>query len=410
MFDSFGWVLNSVALIRCLQTVWGKQKGFRKNVISLFPTLMGAQFIIKDHSVVEMLLICAITYMSSRIWLNRSRKETLANTLVFATVFYSIKYVIYGIITMILPHAEEDIFLDSVLTFIFVFVLLPFFRPERITCMLLKGRGTMVLMTLCATILLFVLMYHEAIRNENNELISVVTVPMTLLFLWALSEDFSSERKVGEMEETIHTGRLLQEEYDKNIEGLRVRQHSFKNQMIAMQAAMDSDDKKAREYYENLMSENEYNKILLTGNPVLGGFVYSKLMDIREMGTMMESHVSGVEFFNHIPPHRATEIMGIMLDNAKEELAAQGKDGYFELHISDGAFIIRNTVTNHVTHQDVNQWFASGWSTKGKGRGLGLPRLKDLAKKYDYDICCRCYNEKKREYVEIGIVFPNLKP
>lgn len=75
--------------------------------------------------------------------------------------------------------------------------------------------------------------------------------------------------------------------------------------------------------------------------------------------------------------------MGILLDNAVEEV--RGEDGG-KIHVMissrDGytTFRVKNTLHSAV---DFHKLGTSGYSTKGKDRGIGLVNYKGILAKYD---------------------------
>lgn len=398
------WMLDSVAFVRCLQMVCGKSRKSVKRLVILIPLLVIEKGITRDL-MFDAVFACALAYAFCRAAWCTPRKESLIKLLTFAVIFYSIKFVTCGLIDKFTDKSAITALWGSLLVFTFCLFLLPFFRPDRLSEMLLKGRGTTVMMTMCAIFLIFVLMTNENVRGESGDLIPAVVIPMILLFLWALSEGQFSERKVDEMKESIKTSRDLQKEYDKNIQELRIRQHSFQNHIAAMQAAAEMDEGIAREYRLQVMTENDCNHVLLAGNPILGGFVYAKMEEIRAKGCKTDCDLRSLRVLEMLPAHRMTEVIGILMDNAAEALEAQGEDGIFEIRIEGERLTIRNTVKCSVSHEEMSEWFQSGWSSKGANRGLGLYRLKELGRAYGYEIICGNTREDEKYFVEIGIDF-----
>ena len=43
-------------------------------------------------------------------------------------------------------------------------------------------------------------------------------------------------------------------------------------------------------------------------------------------------------------------------------------------------------ISRKYKHHEITKFFEKGYSTKGEERGLGLSKIKDLQKRYHYDI------------------------
>ena len=83
---------------------------------------------------------------------------------------------------------------------------------------------------------------------------------------------------------------------------------------------------------------------------------------------------------------RSTDLcrcLGILLDNAMEEVQGR-KDGQIHIMISSQSgyttFRVKNTLHSTV---DFHRIGTPGYSTKGKGRGIGLDNYKNILGKYD---------------------------
>ena len=88
--------------------------------------------------------------------------------------------------------------------------------------------------------------------------------------------------------------------------------------------------------------------------------------------------------------YKLVEMMGILLDNAMEELAKETMvHKLLKLELSVENDCICFAVTNSCgsgSCLNISQCFKAGYSSKGRGRGLGLPKLKCLVKEANGEI------------------------
>lgn len=75
-------------------------------------------------------------------------------------------------------------------------------------------------------------------------------------------------------------------------------------------------------------------------------------------------------------------MMGILLDNAIEELSSDNVENkvlQLELMVEDDKmrFSVANSYENTKV-LDISSFFEKGYSSKGKGRGIGLSKLKQM--------------------------------
>jgi len=104
----------------------------------------------------------------------------------------------------------------------------------------------------------------------------------------------------------------------------------------------------------------------------------------------MKAQESGIDVMfeakdkiNHLPLDSIVLVrsLGILLDNAIEELISLG-EGTLRVGVlkgeNDTTFIVQNTCRDDI--ERVHQLKQAGFSTRGKGRGIGLSNLTDLIK------------------------------
>lgn len=216
-----------------------------------------------------------------------------------------------------------------------------------------------------------------------------------IIYEWQKTKT-DAERKKAQLE----MNSLYSDAYDQLITLVRVRQHDMKSHINAILSMVYMTDdyeelvKKQKEYCGYVMEQNEKTRLVLsTGNPLISGFLYSKIREAEDKKIEFEYHVGIKGTDTIVPEYELIEMMGILVDNAIEEL---GKDE----EENDKAFVeegkrtkkiclslkeIENEVEISVANTSVyyeddmtEHFFEAGYSSKGKSRGIGLPKLKRM--------------------------------
>ena len=109
--------------------------------------------------------------------------------------------------------------------------------------------------------------------------------------------------------------------------------------------------------------------------------LYKKITEIQKKGIDFHMEVMYPVEETSMKPIDLSRALGILIDNAIE--AAEPVQGNISLVISaqeDGVHIILdNTADQDV---DISKIYEDGYSTKGNGRGTGLPSLRKILEKY----------------------------
>lgn len=201
------------------------------------------------------------------------------------------------------------------------------------------------------------------------------------------------ERKNAELEiQAIYGGA-----YKELLAEVRRKQHDFKNQLGAMYSmhlvAKSLDDLivMQKEYGNGLVSGCKYDSILTCcGNSILAGYIYYKCISCEKQGidVFYDIHIDDAKC--SIALHEIIEVLGILIDNACESVNGDiTVSKCISLDFSENDEKIKFAVSNPVQYLssvEIDRMFKEGFSTKGKNRGIGLARVKDLVCEYDAEI------------------------
>ena len=186
-----------------------------------------------------------------------------------------------------------------------------------------------------------------------------------------------------------------QEMYIQELEGIqnsmRSFRHDYKNMMSSLY--LQSREGNMEEVEKNIhglideFDENIDRKMNLTVQMAniriseVKSLLYKKITEIQKKGIDFRMEVMYPVEETGMKPLDLSRALGILLDNAIEETEKTG--GKISLVVSEQQdtvhIIVENTIEQEV---DLSRIYEEGYSTKGSGRGNGLPGLRKILQKY----------------------------
>ena len=229
-------------------------------------------------------------------------------------------------------------------------------------------------------------------RNYRLDAKIVVLTVCFISLLIIMVYEWDKTRKDAEYRKMqLEMNKLYYEAYERLIQSIRERQHDFKNHLNALEGMIYSIDNydelvlEQKKYLQSIMGELEPARLLtLVENPLIAGFLNYKVSKAQEMGITTRYHCVLQKRDMGIPEFKLIEMMGILLDNAIEELSSVSiadRVLVIELMVEDNImkFAVSNSYENN-NNLDVSKIFENGYSSKGNGRGIGLSKLKHMMK------------------------------
>ena len=172
--------------------------------------------------------------------------------------------------------------------------------------------------------------------------------------------------------------RMFQEEKGKMQAELLGQQEMYIQELESIQSSMRS----FRHDYKNMMSslylqsrEGNIEEIEKNIHGLIDDF--DENIDWKMNLTVQMANIR----ISEVKPLDLSRALGILLDNAIEETEKTG--GKISLVVSEQQdtvhIIVENTIEQEV---DLSRIYEEGYSTKGSGRGNGLPGLRKILQKY----------------------------
>lgn len=252
------------------------------------------------------------------------------------------------------------------------------------------SKGTIILLLYAFPT--FQILYLNVKNGSVNYEISIMflleTIGLSIAAVLWINAEIRNRNKAKELqmyelynnafEETIQTIRNKQHEFDNHINAIMCMQYSIQ----------DSNEllKSQKEYCERILEENEINKLLkLKAEPVFIGFLYSKILLAKEKGIDTKYKIQSVSIKIVIPVYEFIELVGILFDNAIEAVEEKEKKKILiKLEMkTDNSFTLEiANISRYYANNEIEKFCNYGYSTKGKKRGIGLSRVKDIVNQH----------------------------
>lgn len=258
-----------------------------------------------------------------------------------------------------------------------------------------KGNKTILVYSVFSLTALTILLYYiyfEVNMFTASILCLILVVTFSFLTLYLFKEKNANQKLQIEYD-------LLSEnlaEYEKMYQLQRMLNHENKNDLSTIRALAQKEYKNNKElisYIDELIdlkvSKNEkwMDILKLIPEPTLRGLLYYKFSTMQHKGIMIETDMSKqvtIKKFKNISydlNKKVCKILGIYLDNAiqaVENLDDRHIKVSIYLDVCDPDILVISVMNNYKGFIEMDRLEEKGYSTKGKGRGLGLAIAKEI--------------------------------
>ena len=287
--------------------------------------------------------------------------------------------------------------ITNLIIFIVVYVSCQKYKIHTISLSLQsKGKMMDLLLLLESTLVIFVIFQYKNAYGKvpiKYTVISGIMVLIIILCIHGLLYRIKYQEKQAELE----AYKTYSAAFSDLITQIRARQHEFDNHISALcnlhYICKDYDElvSEQSKYAKDVISNNRFHRLLVSGNPVIAGFLYGKLSSIQEQGIEVTYTFHISEFTSKIPVYLVVELIGNLLKNAVEAVKTQQVEKQIHLSCTENenefCLGVRNR-SEKIPLDEMGRFFEKGYSSKGSGRGLGLYNVKEICEKYGVDIVC----------------------
>ncbi|MCL2426593.1 MAG: GHKL domain-containing protein [Oscillospiraceae bacterium] len=179
------------------------------------------------------------------------------------------------------------------------------------------------------------------------------------------------------------------DEIEQQQTATRKFKHDYQNILLSLEGFFESNDfPGAKDYYysqikatSEIITKDNFtlDRLIQIKIPEIKGLLIAKLMMAQSNGINTSVEVEDIIDNISIDSVAIVRMLGIILDNAIEELREldSGKLAITCYKINTGViFVVENTCRSDI--QALHELEQYGFSTKGNGRGLGLNNLSEL--------------------------------
>lgn len=264
------------------------------------------------------------------------------------------------------------------------------------TSFLRKGKIIGIILIFESTLLAFLLYQYKSAQGEVPVQYIVITGVLVLILMLCV-HTLLYKIRFREKQAELEAYKTYSAAFSDLITQIRARQHEFDNHISALcnlhYICKDYDElvQEQSKYAKDVISNNRFHKLLVSGNPVIAGFLYGKLSSIQEQGIEVTYTFHISEFTSKIPVYLVVELVGNLLKNAVEAVKTQQVEKQIHLSCTENenefCLGVRNR-SEKIPLDEIGRFFEKGYSSKGSGRGLGIYNVKEICEKYGVDIVC----------------------
>lgn len=396
-------VFEAIAVLLLLHTLYGKKICWNiysiafvviDYILMLATKLFGVN---QNLSVMiyPLLAIYCFVQFKSKI------QEIIVNIVLTVIMLLGIQLIpllVFGILgELLIGYENVAIVISNLIILIIAIVLYKKVDLHTISLTFQRNSKLIGLILLLESTLVFLLIFQY--KNAYGKVpikytvISGIMVLIIILCIHGLLYRIKYQEKQAELE----AYKTYSAAFSDLITQIRARQHEFDNHISALcnlhYICKDYDElvQEQSKYAKDVISNNRFHRLLVSGNPVIAGFLYGKLSSIQEQGIEVTYTFHISEFNSKIPVYLVVELIGNLLKNAVEAVKTQQVEKQIHLSCTENenefCLGVRNR-SEKIPLDEMGRFFEKGYSSKGSGRGLGLYNVKEICEKYGVDIVC----------------------
>lgn len=329
-------------------------------------------------------------------------RETIKETLIKGMICYSIAVIVELLLSVIamklniltIVAFNSNILLKSIFSFLELIISILIIKIKKINLLLNKvihstNKDIIVILFVLAsavTMIILVSQYERSFKYTTY----ITNIILLLIFTGLMAISVFNNTKAKKESEKIETLLNFMSKYEKIIDEDSINRHEMLNNLLILKSFKNKNTKKFDstlddiiELYEKSGRKTIKNVSILPSG--LKGVIYYKVEDMNNNKIDVNLNISkdAKPLLNKVKSKdyvSLCKIVGIILDNANEAAKdSHDKKVFIEVYEINGKLVIyeENTFKNEVNLTRIKEQY---YSTKGKGRGLGLYLANKLVK------------------------------
>ena len=419
MITGMVFLAEIISIIYSLHLLYGEKFRLEIKTISLICIdIIFLQMIAEFHwSNSLTLLLHPIIWCYCLIRFGTDIKRLIINNITYIILLTCIQFMGVILLEFVkIPFPDEsyrNLFIN-ILVLCVTFFVLPKLKLHELSIYLQKRETIIWLGMIGSTIVIFVLLFQIKSSGGIEIRRFLLFIPFIIIIQVLSYSQQKYKLKAMEQNMELKMHELYDDSYSELIKSIRARQHDFKMHIHAIHSmhytckTYEELVQKQKEYCEQILEDNKFNKLLTEGNSIIIGFLYGKFISLEKNGVELEYHIRFEETQMGLPSYCLVEILGNLLDNALEESTKQSDKRYrkifFSLNSDNNVELIIRNRTEYVSYKKIEEMFEAGKSSKGKHRGMGLYRVKKLCEEYKCDLVCHNQIVDEENWLEFRII------
>lgn len=371
-----------------------------RNIMILL--LFGCLFIVNNylissgmHRIIISVTLLTIMY---KLMFNDTIKETLVKSLICYILLVLIELLL-SIIMINFKYTNindfnNGVLLKCIVSFIELFLTLKIIKNEKCNILLNKIIETSnkditvnIFLVISAITMITLVLKYEKSFNTTTYFTNLILI---LIFTGLMFISVRNNIKAKKESEKIETLLNFMSKYEKIIDEERINRHEMLNNLLMLKSFKNKNTKKYDDTINDIIKLYEKNgkeTIRNVSNLPSGlkGVLYYKIEDMKHYDINANINISKrakslldiIETKEYVS---LCKIFGIVLDNACDA-AKESNDKFVFIEIYEINSIIHINIENSFKNKiDINKLNDQYYSTKGKGRGLGLFLANKLIK------------------------------
>lgn len=424
--ESITVLLELLAILMCLSNTFGRKISFNVYTMILFiEHLVIMRGVNTNRIPMYMVFLVYIAIFIYGLFYYKSNiRTTVINCLLSFAIVGILQLILYIPVFYFQRIFKSATKMDGILinSLCIIIILIFSYKIKLAVVSDFIKQKNLIMKILFASIMLYLFanIFQMQINQSINNSDFIQIIFFVILFFLALNEWQKAIAEAERKKTQLEMNKLYYDAYDELLTLVRERQHDMKNHISAilgMVYTIDNYDdlvRSQKEYCHDVMEKSKETKLLLSsGNPLIAGFLYRKIQEAKEKEIEVEYKVGASSPDFSIPEYEMVEILGVLLDNAIEALAdseEKTKKIYVEIIDRKNELYITVGNTSRIYRQEeISKFGQKDFTSKGKGHGIGLSKLKKLVHGMDGEIIIVNNKREGANFLEFRIVIPTKK-
>lgn len=422
MIRNLKQILELVTLLWCMGILFGKEKKFgTHSIIAIVMNLIICEGINEGiFPKYFLVFIYVILFLYAFLFFGKNIKVTFLNCFLTVVVTFVLQMIVYLPVHYVLElkygvTEYNDLFIN-VGSLIILFILSQKVKLNELSDFL--QRKSILLVSIF--IFIFACLGRIIYQIKKMETVPareyILVLSFLFLFFFSINEWKKAKVDAERKKAQIEMNKLYYAAYDELIVLIRERQHDLKNHISALYGMIYTSDnleelvQKQKEYCEFILGQNEETRLLLSsGNPLITGFMYNKIKEAMNKEIKVEYKIEMEKLELKMPEYEIIEILGILFDNAMEALEVQEVEKIIHVSIVYINGKLEISVANRseeFSYSKIEEFFYWNFSTKGKGHGIGLTKLKKIVQENSGEIIVSNEKYESTNFLQFEICLP----